>query len=56
MQIDVDDIFIYNDFNNVKFSNINNDANNFSVYDKLIENNEIVNIVKKLQEVAKKYY
>ncbi|CAG8712881.1 7028_t:CDS:2, partial [Funneliformis caledonium] len=31
-------------------------ADNFSVYDKLVENDKTVNIVKRLQEAAKKYY
>ncbi|CAG8695681.1 338_t:CDS:2, partial [Funneliformis caledonium] len=43
MQIDVDDISIHDDSNNDNLSN-------------LVENDKAINIVKRLQEAAKKYY
>ena len=56
MQIDVDDISVHDNFNNINLPNINDDADNFSVYDKSVKKDEVVNIVKRLQEIAKKYY
>ncbi len=56
VQINVDNISVHNNFNNVKLPNINDDANNFSVYDKPVENDKAINIIKRLQEVVKKYY
>src|SRR6266542_1601079 len=56
VQINVDNISIHNNFNNVKLPNVNDDANNFSVYNKPVENDKAINIIKRLQEVAKKYY
>ncbi len=56
VQINIDNISVYNDFNNIKLSNVNNDTNNFSVYNKPVENDEAINIVKRLQKAAKKYY
>ncbi|CAG8493004.1 9239_t:CDS:2 [Funneliformis caledonium] len=40
MQIDVNDISIYDDFNNVNLLNVNDDADNFSIYNKPVKNNE----------------
>ena len=48
VQINVDNISVHNNFNNVKLSNVNDDANNFSVYDKPVENDEAINIIKRL--------
>jgi len=56
VQIDVDDISVHDNFNNINLPNINDDADNFSVYDKSVKKDEVVNIVKRLQEIAKKYY
>ena len=56
VQIDVDDISVHDDSNNDDLPNVSDDADNFSVYDKPVENDEAVNIVKRLQEAAKKYY
>ena len=56
VQIDVDNISIHDNSNNDDLSNVSNNANNFSVYDKLVENDEAVNIIKRLQKVIKKYY
>ncbi|CAG8740502.1 17596_t:CDS:2, partial [Funneliformis caledonium] len=56
VQIDVDNISVYDDSNNDDLSNVSDNADNFSIYNKLVENDEAVNIVKRLQEAAKKYY
>ena len=56
VQINVDNISVYDNFNNVKLPNVNDDANNFSVYNKPVENDKAINIIKRLQEVVKKYY
>ncbi len=48
------------DYENIKDSDNNNisfyNNNDFSIYNELIENDNAINIVKKLQEVAKKYH
>jgi len=61
--LNVNNTYFYNElegYGDVKDFNINNtffyDNDNFSVHDELVEINNAISIVKKLQEAAKKYH
>jgi len=53
VQINIDNISVHNNFNNVKLPNVNDDVNNFSVYNKPVENDKAI-YYKKTSRSSKK--